>query len=84
MVLTQTAINYAEAMYEAEFTKEQLADVRSAFSGCPDLGKLLSVPVIPLKEKLDAVDQIFTGKAAVCQDRGSRKKQILHRQAALL
>lgn len=64
MVLTQTAINYAEAMYEAEFTKEQLADVRSAFSGCPDLGKLLSVPVIPLKEKLDAVDQIFTGKAA--------------------
>ena len=33
MVLTQTAINYAEAMYEAEFTKEQLADVRSSFSG---------------------------------------------------
>ena len=64
MVLTQTAINYAEAMYEAGFTKAQLADVRTAFSGCPYLGKLLSVPVIPLKEKFAAVDEIFSGEAA--------------------
>lgn len=64
MVLTQTAINYAKAMYEAGFTKAQLASVKSAFTECPYLGKLLSVPIIPLKEKFAAVDEIFTGEEA--------------------
>lgn len=64
MVLTQTAINYAEAMYEAGFTKEQLEEVRNAFTDCELLGRLLAVPVIPQKEKYAAVDEIFTGEAA--------------------
>lgn len=65
MVLTQTAINYAEAMYEAGFTKEQLEEVRNAFSNCELLGRLLAVPVIPKRKNMLLLTRYLRAKLQI-------------------
>ncbi len=67
--MTQTAKNYADALYElasdeglAEEIYPQINEIGLLFHGNPDYPKLLSAPNIGLSERLSILDQAFSGR----------------------
>lgn len=67
--MTQTAKNYADALYElaadeglAEEIYPQINEIGLLFHENPDYPKLLSAPNIGKAEKLSALDEAFSGR----------------------
>ena len=67
--MTQTAKNYADALYDLakdegleERILTELAGVDKLLSENPDYIRLLSAPNIPREERLGALDQAFSGR----------------------
>ena len=68
--MTQTAQNYADALYElaadeglVEKLYAQLGEVQSIFQANPDYVRLLSAPNLPKAERLAALDRAFGAQA---------------------
>lgn len=70
--MTQTAKNYADALYElaldeglTERIRKELSAVNGVFAANPDYYSLLTAPNIPRQERLEALDQAFSGRIHV-------------------
>lgn len=66
--MTESVINYADALYELALEEEQtavyldqLTQIWEIFSGNPDYLRLLSEPSVPKKERCDALDGALRG-----------------------
>lgn len=67
--MTQTAKNYADALYElaadeglAEQMQAQLSEIDRLFQAQPDYVRLLDAANLPKAERLSALDEAFSGR----------------------
>ena len=62
--MTQTAINYAKALYSAGVDGKDVLNLKETFLSCPELLENLSAPVVSESEKFSVIDELFNGKTA--------------------
>lgn len=58
--MTQTAINYAKALYELKIPRQIIMDTKQAFIDVPELTAFFMNPTISLESKYDVIDKIFS------------------------
>lgn len=57
--MTETANNYARALYELQVSRESIDETRKIFADVPEVDGVLQNPSVPLREKERAIDRIF-------------------------
>ena len=57
--MTQTANNYAKALFELRISAGDLSEVRDIFESCPELGEALRDPSVAAAAKHNIIDRVF-------------------------
>ncbi len=57
--MTQTANNYAKALFELGISAGDLSEVKDIFESCPELGEALRDPSVAAAAKHNVIDRVF-------------------------
>lgn len=59
MRMTQTAINYAKAIFELNISEDDVAEAKDIFESAPELMEALTDPAVKASSKKAVIDRVF-------------------------